>query len=121
MSLREKIRRNAASLLEPGEAIQAVIPTQTTKGGYGGGGPYNVLIATDRRLLYCKSGWFRMSPVRRIVAAFPRETRIGPADELLWHEFRLPVPVPLSTWIHRRFFKDIAEADAAERQATAAW
>ena len=126
MSLREKIRRNAVPLLVEDEEIQAVIPAKMMKPSRLDSGGNLALIATDKRILLCKSGYFRASLVRRVLGEFPRETPIGPAHGIVWYECQLPIPQPkpglsFSVWIHRRFFKDVADADVAERQATAVW
>ena len=114
MAIRDTIRANAASLLAPGEEIQAVATAQTTT-------PYlvllsawiliitnayRVIVVTDRRILICRSGRFRMTPVREILAELPRNTRIGPAHGL-WYRCS---PVGM-LYISRRFHKDIAAAD----------
>jgi hypothetical protein len=117
-SLREKIRRNAARLLNPGEEIQAVIPAQLNRGGqHDLGGGKLVLIATDRRILLCTSGPFRITPVRKLLGELPRATTIGPAHGIWYRCDTLGMPA----WIHRRFFKDISAADAARTGAASPW
>ena len=122
-SLREKLRRNAAPFLDTGERIDAVVVAQRNPPAAKSftGADYVVLIATDKRILLCKGGAFRMSPVRKVLTQFPRDTKLGPVDEHLWHEYVLPLPVPVPVWIQRRFFKDVAEADVAQRQAETSW
>jgi hypothetical protein len=115
-SLRNKISRNAASYLAPGEQLQSVIPGSL--GTRGETGTNVALIATDRRFLMFKLGVFRASRIRTLLAEFPRDTRVGPEYELRsplsreWYEFRSPSR-EYTIWIMRRFFDDILAADAA--------
>ena len=117
MAIRDKIAKNAAPLLQPGETIQAVIPGQTTSQYFAlisywiiiFKNAYRVIVVTDRRILVCASGRIAMSPVKAVLRELPRATRIGPATGL-WYKTEA---LGERLYINRRFFKDIAAADAA--------
>jgi len=115
MTLRDKIRANAAPLLAPGEEIQAVIPAQTVT-------QYllyistliitathaqRVIVVTDRRILLCRGGRFRQSPVGEVLAELPRQTLIGPAHGLWYRTDTLGQRL----YIQYRFHKDVTAAD----------
>jgi hypothetical protein len=117
-SLRNKISRNAASYLAPGEQLQAVIPGRL---GAGETARDVALIATDRRILLFNRGLFglfRPSRIRTLLAEFPRDTRIGPEYDLRSplsreaYKFQSPSR-DYEIWIGRQFFEDIEAADAA--------
>jgi hypothetical protein len=117
MALRDKIRSNAASQLQPGEVIQAVIPAQTTSGWWALlsywiiilRNAYRVIVVTDRRILICKSGRFRITPVNAVLREYPRAVRIGPASGV-WYRCD---SFDETLYIAKRFHKDVTEADAA--------
>ena len=69
---------------------------------------YRVVVVTDRRILVCRSGRFRTTPVNAVVAELPRETRIGPATGL-WYRCE---SLGERLYIHKRYHKDVAAADA---------
>ena len=71
--------------------------------------PYRVVVVTDRRILVCRSGRFRTTPVKEVVNELPRTTRIGPASGL-WYKCQT---LGDRLYIHKRFHKDIAAADSA--------
>ena len=114
--IRDKLRRNAASLLQPGETIQSVFCAQTVS-------PYllisayiimfanarRVVVVTDRRIMVCRSGRFTMTPVKGIEAELPRSTRIGDPSGPWWPCESLGRRL----YIHRRFHRDVRAADAA--------
>lgn len=116
MGIRDKLRSNAQSLLEPGETIQAVFPAQTVSQYFALisywiiilSNAYRVVVVTDRRILICRTGRFRVSPVKGVLMALPRHMRIGPAHGL-WYKTDV---LGETLYIHRRFHKDIAAADA---------
>ncbi len=70
---------------------------------------YRVVVVTDRRILVCKSGRFRVTPVNEVVRELPRSTRIGPASGL-WYRCE---SLGQRLYINKRFHKDIAAADDA--------
>lgn len=73
LALRDKIRAKAAPLLQPDEAIQAVIPAQTVTQHFlfisvliiATRNAQRVIIVTDRRILLCRSGRIRQRPSAR--------------------------------------------------------
>jgi hypothetical protein len=117
MALRDKLRINAQPLLEPGESIQSIFCAQTVSAYLAlvsiwiiiFSNAYRVVVVTDRRILVCQSGRFRMSPVKGVEREAPRQIQIGPAHGL-WYETGA---LGRRLYIHKRFHKDVAEADAA--------
>jgi hypothetical protein len=115
MGIRDKFRANATTLLQPGETIQAVIPAQTVSQYFAlisfwiivFKKAYRNIVVTDRRILLCTSGRFRISPVNEIVRDYPRELKIGPAHGL-WYRCEA---FGDKLYINRRFHKDVAVAD----------
>jgi hypothetical protein len=116
MAIRDQLRANAAHLLESGETIQAVFCAQTTSQYYNLlstliiilSDAYRVVVVTDKRILVCRSGRFRMTPVKHAIAELPRNTRIGPPSGLWWRCETLGELL----YIHKRFHKDVTAADA---------
>lgn len=117
MALRDKIRANAAPLLQPGEQIQAVIPAQITSGWMALisywiiiiRGAYRIVVVTDRRILVCRSGRFRITPVNEVLRELPRATIIGPPSGVWYRTDALGERL----YFAKRFHRDIREADAA--------
>jgi hypothetical protein len=111
MAIRDKLRVNAAHVLQPGEVIQAVFSGTTTSPWFGllvwirG---FRVVVVTDRRILVCRSGRTSGYLVKEVIRELPRNTRIGPARGL---SFRCEV-LGERLYIGKLFHKDIAEADA---------
>jgi hypothetical protein len=117
MAIRDKMRNNAAHLLERGETIQQVFPAQTMsqywaivshwvmvfKVGF------RVVVVTDRRIMVCQAGRFAPTKVNGVVNELPRHIMIGPARGL-WYRFEI---LGERLYVHKRFHKDIAQADAA--------
>jgi hypothetical protein len=117
VAVRDKMRANAAHLLQPGETIQAVFGAQT-KSQYLAmltywilffTNTYRVVVVTDRRILVCRSGRLTMTPVHEVLRELPRSTRIGPPSGLWWRCATLGERL----YIHKRFHKDVNAADAA--------
>jgi hypothetical protein len=116
MALRDKIKANAAHLLQPGESIQAVFTAQTTSMYWVFvsywiillRNAYRVIVVTDRRIMVCRTGRFRVTPVKGLLAELPRNTQIGPAHGMWYRSESLGEKL----YIHKRFHKDIAAADA---------
>ena len=114
---RDKIRANATHVLQPGEIVQAVIPAQATSAWLALisywiiliRNSYRVIVATDRRVLVCRSGRFRMTPVKSVLRELPRTTRIGPPTGLWYRCDHLGERL----YINKRFHKDILAADSA--------
>ena len=117
MAIRDKMRTNAAPHLQPGETIHAVFSAQTMSQWFAlisywiivFSNGYRVVVVTDRRILICKAGRFRLTPVNAILRELPRGTRIGPPSGLWYKTEHLGEQL----YIARRFFKDIEAADAA--------
>ena len=115
MALRDKLRANAAPHLQPGETIQAVFCAQTTSQYFAlisywiilFTNAYRVVVVTDRRILVCRSGRLRMTPVNEVLRELPRTTRIGPPSGLWWKSQSLGEQL----YINKRFHKDINAAD----------
>ena len=119
MAIRESMRESATAYLRPGEQIQAVVGAQTASqyvAALGGVlfflplNRYRILVVTPQRILALDAGRMSMKKARGVVAELPRSTRLGPVSGI-WHV------IPVSgekLHIHRRFFKDIEIADAAE-------
>jgi hypothetical protein len=116
MAIRDKLQANAQHVLQPGETIQAVFCGQTTSAYFALisvwiillTNAYRVVVVTDRRILVCKSGRFRMTPVKEVVRELPRNVRIGPPNGLWWRCESLGERL----YIHKRFHKDVNAADA---------
>src|SRR5579864_5059712 len=93
MALRDKLRANAAHLLQPGETIQAVFCAQTVSAYFAlisywiiiFSNAYRVVVVTDRRIMVCRSGRLRISPVGQVEFQVPRGTLIGPGTGL-WYK-----------------------------------
>src|SRR6202012_3403545 len=91
-AFRDRLAAEAATLLEPGEEVQAVIWAQTIPASptpltvlrllARTDTPYRVIVATDRRLLLCRGGRRRGTGqmVGEVYAELPRETLLGPAS-----------------------------------------
>ncbi|MCW2495672.1 MAG: hypothetical protein JWQ77_1596, partial [Jatrophihabitans sp.] len=117
MAIRDKLRANAAHVLQPGETIQAVIPAQTTSQWFALisywiillTNAYRVIVVTDRRILVCRSGRFRITPVKDVVRELPRSTVIGPATGLWYRCDQLGERL----YINKRFHKDVLAADTS--------
>ncbi|RKS73410.1 hypothetical protein BZB76_4100 [Actinomadura pelletieri DSM 43383] len=117
MAIRDKMRANAAHVLQPGENIQAVFGAQTTSQYLALvslwililANSYRVVVVTDRRVLVCRSGRLRTTPVVEVLRELPRGTRIGPPSGLWWRCETLGEKL----YVHKRFHKDVNAADGA--------
>ncbi len=116
VAIRERITQNVQHLLEPGEQIQAVIPSQTKSGWLGALGfiwliflnRFRPIVVTDRRIAITDSGRWAQGKPTTIVASIARSTQIGPPQGLWWKCQSLGQPL----YIHKRFHKDVEQADA---------
>jgi hypothetical protein len=123
MAIRDKMRNNAAAVLQPGETIQEVFGAQTASPFWSlvsywiiiFKNAYRVVVVTDRRILVCTSGRVTTTPVKEIAEEFPRTTQIGPASGL-WYKCET---LGKTLYIHKRFHKDVAAADAGSSPLTA--
>ena len=101
MGIRDKLRRDAAQYLRPGEQIQAVFlarrPSMQAND--------RAVVATDQRLLLMKLSF--VGRATGLVGEAPRMTRLGPATGVIHvlDAFGEPLAVAF------RFFSDIADAD----------
>ncbi len=118
MTLRDAMRDSAAPYLRPGEQVQAVIGAQTASQwlaaltgvfAFLGFNRYRILVVTPGRILVLDAGKRSMKKARGVVVELPRTARLGPGAGL-WH--RIPAGQE-SLRVHRRFFKDIENADVA--------
>jgi hypothetical protein len=125
MGIRTKLQNNVQPHLEPGETLQAVFPAQS--------GPNPWLIAftglifiwlaklviiavTDRRILVFKRGMLVGTKPTKVVATFPRDTRLEPVSGT-WGKLELG---GTRYFVHKRFRKDIGAANAAPAAAAPA-
>jgi hypothetical protein len=114
MAIRDKMRKNATPLLQPGEKVQAVFGAQTNRHTLAlipaiflALNSYRVVVVTDRRILVCRSGRFSTTPVKEVLHELPRRTMIGTPDGLWWRTESLGEPL----YIGVRFHNDIELAD----------
>lgn len=68
-----------------------------------------IIAVTDRSVVVFRAGRFRPSRPKELLARLPRQTRLGPAQGRLWGKLHV---AGQRMWIHRRFFKQVAAADA---------
>lgn len=116
MAIRDKLRANAAHILQPGETIQSVFTGQTASPYLAlisywivvFKNSYRVIIVTDKRIVVTRSGRASTTAVKEVVGEFPRSTKIGPASGV-WYKCE---SLGDKIYIHKRFHKDIAAADA---------
>src|ERR1700744_2380639 len=117
MALREKLAERCAAFLEPGEQIQAVFMAQSGPSPYWVllsawitilGNNYVVIVVTDRAVVIRRAGRFTPSKPKSLLLRGARAVQFGPQSGL-WGQIQLDKRY----WVHRRFHKDLAEADAA--------
>lgn len=124
MALRDKLAQNVQPHLQPGETLQSVFSAQTFSQykialGLGLGilpglifmlslNRYRVIAVTDRRIAVFDSGPWSATKTKRLLADINRNTVLGPTDGM-WHKFQAGHE---TLHAHRRFYKDIAQADA---------
>ena len=118
MALRDKLHTRVQPFLEPDEQIQSVFQAQT------GPNPnfifltylilfwtkYVVIAVTDRRIAVFRARMFTPTKPRELAASYQRETRLGEAKGALWGSIQLG---DKKYWVHRRFRKDVLEANRA--------
>ena len=115
MAIRDQIAANAAPFLKPDEKVQAVFGAQTVSQYLSlisywiiiMKNAYRVVVVTDQRILVCRSGRFRTTPVNEVLAELPRTTRIGEPQGLWWKCETLGPKL----YVHRRYHKDVRAAD----------
>jgi len=101
MAVHDSMRAAAAPFLRPEETIQAVIPA------------YRIIVVTDQRILVLDTGKMGVKRARGVIVELPRSTKLGPASGI-WQKIQLDGE---QVRVHRKFFKDIAAADAAITEA----
>ena len=124
MANRETMRASAATVLKPGETLQAVIPAHTihpllyipmvlmavvpailiTLIAE----PFRVIVVTDRRILVCKSGKLGSGEVKDVLTTAKRGTAIGPPRGF---QYKCKSLGDERVLISKRFFADVREAD----------
>jgi hypothetical protein len=118
VALRDKLRERVRPFLEPGEQIQSAFLAQTrsnphlvflrwltvfwTK--------YVVIAVTDKRIAIVRARWPMLTKPRRLVASYPRESRLGGAPGAIWGTFVLG---GTKYWVHRHFDEDLRVAHEA--------
>jgi hypothetical protein len=118
MAIRDDMLSSSAQYLQPGESAEAVFGAQTMSQylflltgviGFLILNKYRIVLVTQQRILVLDAGSMGMKKARGVVTELPRSTRLGPTSGV-WHA----IPANGETLrVHRRFFKDIATADAA--------
>ena len=120
MALRDKLRQRVAGGLEPGEQVQQVFMTQT------GLSPllvpligaliaalvnkYYVIAVTDRGVLMFRASKLMPSKVKNTTPVrLPRSSGFGAQEKMVWGILMLNNE---KHYLHRRFFADVAAADA---------
>ena len=74
---------------------------------------YRIIVVTDQRILVLDTGKMGVKRARGVVVELPRSTKLGPASGI-WQKIQLGGE---QVRVHRKFFKDIAAADAAISEA----
>lgn len=119
MALRDKLKARSEKLLEPGEQVQQVFLAQS------GMNPnlafvssllivlnkYWVVAVTDRGVVVLSAPRLRPSFPKSVAMRLPRQTNLGPTSGALWSVINVP-GAPKPVYVHRRFYKDVAAADA---------
>jgi hypothetical protein len=116
MALRDTMRERAQPWLQPGEQVQVVFGGQKITQWWIAlsalilliANRYRVVVATDRRILVLAGTRMSQSKVTGVLAELPRSTQIGPPSGLWWKCESLGEPL----YVHKRFHKDVAAADA---------
>lgn len=117
MALRDKLAERSQQFLPEGTQIQQVFICQS------GPNPawiiltylvffavkYRVVCVTDRGIYVLKASMFMPSKPKGLVGEMPRQQMLGPVSGL-WSKIQV---LGERHWVHKRFHKDIAAADAA--------
>lgn len=127
MSVLEKLREQAQTVLEPEETLQAVFGAQTAQ-------PhplpplldtwairtiatsllrrYRVIVISDRRTLVCRTKPLSPTTIDEVLRELPRSVPLAQPDGRWWQCQSLGERM----WIHRRYFDEVR---AAERNRSA--
>jgi hypothetical protein len=116
MAIRESIAERAQPHLEEGEQIRHVFVAQTGPSPYRAFLTYLIwftvqvydVVVTDRSVVFFKASFWRQSVPKRIEGRFPRSMRFGQMSGL-WGKMEIE---GRKFWVHKRFHKDVAAADA---------
>lgn len=117
MALRDILRAEAQPYLQQGERVQATFLVQTGPSPYLAAlvGPLGlmgvkryIIVSTDRAHIALTTSFGRTTKATGLAARLPRNTLIGPMSGAWAVSDLLGEP----TRIHRRFHKDVEEADA---------
>ncbi len=116
MALRDKLRERCQPLLEPGEKIEQIFLAQAGPSPYWlfltylmfFWTKYQIIAITDRNLVVFGASAMNPAKPRGLQARLPR-TRLGPLSGL-WAKIVLDGK---RHFVHKRFHKDVAAADAA--------
>lgn len=113
--LRDKITENSKKFLRPDEPVVAVICGQRISGWWGAlttlwvfWNRYEAIVVTPQRIVRLDCGRWTMGTPRSVLGELPRSIRIGPPQGLWWKCTSLGQTL----YIHKRFHKDVALADA---------
>jgi hypothetical protein len=124
MALRDKIAAQAQPHLEQGEQIRHVFVAQTGPSPYWALltyfmffaiQVYNVVV-TDRSIVFFRASFWKQSTPKHIEGRFPRSMQFGPMTGL-WGKMEID---GRRFYVHKRFHKDVAAADAELGQTQAA-
>ena len=118
MALRDSMRESAATYLKPGEPVQAIMGAQTASNWllpltgfifFRFINSYRIVAVTPQRIVVLDAGKSSIKKARGIVTELPRSVQLGPGSGA-WHV----VPAGQEKLrVHRRFFKDMEQADKA--------
>jgi hypothetical protein len=119
MSIKNKLEKNVQPQLESGETLQAVFPAQ------GGINPwfviftgyllfmwmakYVIVAVTDKRIVVFKASPLATTKPKEVLGTYPRDTRFGPLSGI-FGKIELG---GTKYYVHKRFHKEVAAADAA--------
>jgi hypothetical protein len=120
MALRDKLARRALPHLEPGEQIQGVFLAQSGPSPYWFllsalivvfAGGYAIVVVTDRSIVVLRAGRILPTFPRKVHSRGPRALHLGQPHGL-WGSIKLD----RKYWVHKRFHKDVAAANAMLQQ-----
>lgn len=117
MALRDKLAQRVQPFLEPGEEARHVVLAQT--------GPhplmilllyvfafwmrYRIIVVTDRAVVILRASVLRPAAPKELLQRLPRQTPLGAPLSGLFARTEIAGE---KTYIHKRFHKDVAAADA---------